>query len=207
MKNYISAGLFSLRILGKASILVLWDSLPPQREDLKRLYLQSGRAAAVSCWHEGCDESVAMWRLYTSGAGVAIKTTTRALMRSLQANGFRLRVARVRYVNDSKSQSWCPGEPHGLEPVYCKRSVYRHEREVRATLLPDGFPDDPQVERDPCCGFPISVELTTLINGVVVSEQSLVRIVEEALNRAGVSIRARLSAIYRGPRDLLLDQE
>jgi hypothetical protein len=44
------------------------------REVLKQLYAWCGRKVGVSCWHEGCGESVAMWRLYTAGAeGVPLR--------------------------------------------------------------------------------------------------------------------------------------
>ena len=177
------------------------------REELQQLYVWCGRNAAVSCWHEGRDESVAMWRLYTAGSeGVAIKTTVGGLMRSLlEADRFERRVARVRYIRDSESQAECLGAPHGLEPVYCKRFVYVHEREVRATLIPAGSRGAPQVGRDLCRGFPTPVDLTTLVQDVIVAERSAVPTVEDALSRAGVSISVRLSAINLGPRELSLE--
>jgi hypothetical protein len=123
--------------------------------------------------------------------------------------GLDARVARVRYIDDSEYATPCPDQmPHGLESAYCKPLVYRHEREVRATLIPFQPEERRENERDLCRGFPIRVDLPTLVEGVVVSErfpQFAVPVVKEALSRAGVSIRARLSAINRGPLGQLLD--
>jgi len=174
-----------------------------RRQDCKRLYDWVRLNAAVSCWHEGDDESVAMWRLYTAGVeGVAIKTTVAKLTRSIQADRLEFRVARVFYIGDSESLIPCLDRmPDGLEAIYCKRLVYQHEREVRAALIPNRTPGALQIERDLCCGFRVGVDLPTLLGGVVVSEPLTVPVVEEALNRAGIHLKVVCSAINRRPHD------
>jgi len=176
------------------------------REGLKRLYDANRRYAAVSCWHEGADESVAMWRLYTTGAeGVAVKTTVSALKRSLEPNEFALRVARVQYIGDSQYPIPRPDlMPDGLDSVFCKRLVYQHEREVRATLIPVRSPEGPLVEPDLSRGLTMRVDLARLLERVVIAERfpkCAVPVVEDALRGVGVSIPVELSAVKRGPLD------
>jgi hypothetical protein len=89
-----------------------------------------------SCWHENPDESVAMWRLYTSGAeGVAIQSTVGRLKWWLIRAGPECRMARVRYVDDSPDSE----PPIGIDAnrirefefLLYKRRVYAHEQELR----------------------------------------------------------------------------
>jgi len=177
------------------------------REGLNQLYDAHRWHAAVSCWHEGLDESVAMWRLYTTGAeGVAVKTTVGMLKESLEPNEFALRVARVQYLADSQYPIPRPNlMPDGLESVFCKRLVYQHEREVRAALIPVRSPEAPLVAQDLSRGFTIRVDLARLLKRVVIAERfpnCAVSVVEDALDRVGISIPVEPSAVKRGPLEL-----
>ncbi len=174
---------------------------------LKRLYDANSENIAVSCWHEGSDESVAMWRLYTDGSdGVAIKTTVGSLKESLYENRFMLRIARVQYIGDSEYPIPCSDRPpDGLEAAYCKRLVYQHEREIRAALMPVRSPDDPVAPPDLLHGVRIRVKLTSLVDRVVVSPRFpdfAVPVVEDALSRAGMAVPVEASALKQMPLDL-----
>ena len=128
-----------------------WEGVPPP--SIARIHhpanveFSVGRTESLvfSCWHENPDESVAMWRLYTSGVeGVAIQSTVEKLKRWLMHIGLPVcSMAKVRYVDDSPDSE----PPSGVlanhirefEFLLYKRRVYAHEQELRLmTFAPAG---------------------------------------------------------------------
>lgn len=89
---------------------------------------QSRKSMYVNCWHFGNTESEAMWRLYCKNDdGVAIQTTYRKLVASIEADPFCY-IGSVTYI-DYESQ-WFPLD-NGFYPVMHKRISFAHEQEVR----------------------------------------------------------------------------
>ena len=96
--------------------------------------------AVISCWHANDRESVAMWRLYTSGAeGVAIQTTIGRLKKVLEQEPCSVTIAYVRYIDHSSEDLGRAWALDPLSPLFCKRWSFEHEREVRCVIAhPEG---------------------------------------------------------------------
>jgi hypothetical protein len=104
--------------------------------------------AVISCWHANSRESVAMWRLYTSGAeGAAIQTTVGRLKEAFEQEPCSVTIAHVRYIDhlsEDLERAWAL-DP--LSPLFCKRRAFEHEREVRCVIA------RPELEREEALVF------------------------------------------------------
>src|ERR1700733_1393310 len=109
--------------------------------NVSEYYRMISAQAVVSCWHENEHESVAMWRLYTSGSeGVAIKTTIGQLKKALSDSSWTVTIGWVRYIDHGTDDDGLAPILNVLGPVFCKRRSYQHEYEVRAVIAD---PDEP----------------------------------------------------------------
>ena len=129
---------------------------------------------AVSCWYHSDIESDAMWRLYTSNKqGIAIKTTCTKLQAAVKDHAYLTSVKYINFVKDP-SDIYIPSDVFEY-----KRKAYTHENEVRAIItkyprtgVVNGVPSNSRPIRGqeiPKGGIPIEVELTNLIDQVVVT--------------------------------------
>jgi len=96
--------------------------------------------AVVTCWHANPRESVAMWRLYTTGAeGVAIQSTVGRLKKALEREPCSTKIARVRYIDHAEDDVGRDWALNPLAPLFCKRKGFEHEQEVRCVIAnPEG---------------------------------------------------------------------
>ena len=146
------------------------------------------RTTFVSCWHLNSGESEAFWRLYCpqGSAGVAIETTTRRLTESLGTTDVDL--GEVHYIDFKKSFA-------GIhDRIFWKRNSLKHEAEVRAVY---------RLRFDkPANGVNLTVDLSTLIGGVVVSPFGppwLSELLPKILERYQLSIEVRRSELLAQP--------
>jgi len=129
---------------------------------------------AVSCWYNSDIESDAMWRLYTSHKqGIAIKTTWTKLDAAVKDHAY---LTSVKYIDFEKDRAniCIPSDVFEY-----KSKAYIHENEVRAIItkyprtgIVNGVPSNSRPIRGqeiPKGGIPIEVELSNLINQVVVT--------------------------------------
>ena len=123
------------------------DELIKKQEEKRKEYF-------VSCWHENERESEGMWKLYTSALsqGVAIQTTVERLCRSLEDDRFE--IGKVDYVTFDKPLA------ETQVPVWYKRDVFAHEREVRVVIKDSAYSGK---------GMPVETNLDTLIEKIYVS--------------------------------------
>jgi hypothetical protein len=127
----------------------------------------------VNCWHIDEDESIAMWSLYTSWKpglatdcyGTVIKSSVGRLKSALAKSPEKVIIGRVLYENhDAAFARLRLSEPTvAFEPVFQKRTCYRHEHELRAVTV---------VQPDLSTQFPehgksIEVDLATLIESII----------------------------------------
>jgi hypothetical protein len=175
------------------------------RTDLK----QQQHFYGVNCWHLNEVESVAMWKLYTSGIdGVAIQTTVGRLTASLALEPRDLFIAEVQYIDHEAENVPEPIEPNVLTPLITKRRSFRHEREVRA-ILDRRSTSDPNEELGMrCClgfcGEPIHVDTTALIERIVVAQEYpawAISSLQEAVTAQGISITIETSDLLKTPDD------
>jgi hypothetical protein len=115
-------------------------------------------SAYVNCWYSGRYESAALWQWAArKGASVAIRTTVRKLIESLQWPE-SIFIGEVSYINYNKHDP--AGDP--LSICFCKRRSYEHEREVRLLI------DRTTSAARPKEGMSISVQLKDLVERVIV---------------------------------------
>ena len=183
--------------------------------------------AVISCWHANDRESVAMWRLYTSGAeGVAIRTTIGRLKAAFEQEPCSVTIAYVRYVDhltEDVRRAWAL-DP--LSPLFCKRRGFEHEREVRCVIA---HPEDereqalvlseinPELRQQ----FPVLEQWATVVDGdlgdrglvlqadlgalverIVVSPRYpawAVPALQAAVDRAGLAVRVETSSLLEQP--------
>ena len=116
-----------------------------------------------NCWHQGIEESMAMWDKYhLRSNGIAIKTTMGNLKNSLpdKPNVF---IGGIEYI-ENHNQIEMPENP-SIEslvhsPYFYKRNPFRYEQEVRAIIdVLSILHDDPHE-----FGIPLEIEVKTLIN-------------------------------------------
>jgi hypothetical protein len=126
---------------------------------------------AVNCWHRNDVESIAMWKLYTSGDdGVAIQTTVGRMKASLVQEARDLFIVEVEY-SDHDGQDPI-GSSDALLPLARKRRSFSHESEVRVILdrgLTVDFELAAFVSGTPFGGETIALKTGTLIERIVTS--------------------------------------
>jgi hypothetical protein len=135
-------------------------------EDVIRTYANSSEQmqyrVMINSWYLGNGESAAMWKLYSSPDGVAIRSTAGKLMKELPANvgDSAISLDPIRYVEYSLEEI---PEERWNSPFLFKRRSFEHEREIRAHLL----------HRNPApTGLLAPVDLDALVEAVYVAPAS-----------------------------------
>lgn len=170
--------------------------------------------AGINGWFEGEHESVAMWKLYTSGAeGIAVKTTVGRLKAALCDEVRPVILGRVRYEEYEKGSFGSDFGSHRLDPLFWKKTGYLHEREVRA-VIGDAHGLLPEIEHVRSTGQAMSMSVSrrgvvvhlrdpaSLFERVIVSQhysQWAIPALQEVLDHAGLQARIELSSLKRGP--------
>ena len=183
--------------------------------------------AVINSWHANDRESVAMWRLYTSGAeGVAIQTTVGRLKEAFEQEPCSVTIAYVRYINhltEDLGRAWAL-DP--LSPLFCKRWGFEHEREVRCVIAhPEGEREqalvlseiNPELRQkfpvlEPWAtvvdgdlgdrGLVLQANLGALIERIVVSPRYpawAVPALQAVVDKAGLTIRVETSSLLEQP--------
>lgn len=152
----------------------------------------------VNCWHEGEDESVAMWKVYTkNGYGVAVQSDAKSLQGSIREvdiedDSYAFDVEKVYYT--SHFDLVAPFNRH-LLPVLRKGTEYNFENEVRAYIKTD-------IEARH--GIRVEVNLSQLILDVVISpeaEEWYFNLVCDVMGKHGLHDKpVRRSVLDRPPR-------
>lgn len=165
----------------------------------------------VSCWTMSPVESAALWDIYSGrGAGIAIKSTTGALQRVLEAEPSQelVTIAAVNYRDFSDGYV-----PLGLvkERLFYKRHSFAHERELRAVMSPmdwltkqKGMPglERTDLERRLPVGWPVPVSLSILVDAVYVSPLSpdwFLGAVRSLIERYELDVSVERSDLDRDP--------
>ncbi|MGC1778753.1 MAG: hypothetical protein WBB34_12450 [Xanthobacteraceae bacterium] len=82
----------------------------------------------VNCWHKNETESAAMWELY--GNCIAVESSVARLQSAFNRDG--VIVDEIRYMDFDKDPI---DKGHRHYSLFLKRREFRHEQEVRATIL------------------------------------------------------------------------
>lgn len=163
----------------------------------------TGRSVYLSSWHLARGESMAMWRIYSTEYGLAVKSTlkrvTNAIIDERKVDAFR-----VHYTDDLDRNP--PTLLHGRLPwAQAKRTAYGWEQELRLAI------EDPRPPRDIMLslvddsspsGIPVAVSPRSLILEVVVSPYAdalFMSAVEQVVRALCPSIGVRRSNLLDEP--------
>jgi hypothetical protein len=118
-------------------------------------------STCINCWHINSVESAAMWTLYSTQAGIGIKSSIERLIQAVDGCPNWIRIGTVQYVDFThprrKDASLC------LHSEFVKRKSFEHERELRAVTV------DPDVYRKKSTGVYVDVDVPTLIQAIYVA--------------------------------------
>jgi hypothetical protein len=153
----------------------------------------------LNCWHINEHESVAMWKIYQSGApqGIAIRSTYRRLSESItDATG--ILIGTVTYADYAADVM-----PEGVFARFLhKRVSFEYEREIRAVHLAQRHDDrTPWLPEGPPV-VPISVDLDKLVETVYVSPKApawFADVVRDVTVRYGKSWPVQYSSLDSDP--------
>lgn len=143
----------------------------PDAEHLLQVKRQSEETwrkfTLVNCWHASSHESVAMWKTYMQGHGIAVVSDYDKLCKSFRTD-IQVQVGEVKYLDYGREI--IPAD-NMLWPYVHKRWAFEYEREVRAVIVdfPPGVPvegADPSLPAKP--GINVRVELAELVSEVVI---------------------------------------
>jgi hypothetical protein len=174
------------------------------------------RASYVNCWNMDSDESVALWRMYSSpSGGVAIKSSVRSILGALEADrsGQRppdeLYIGRVRYVDYRTATI---PEDNAFWPLVHKRTPYRFEQEVRLVVWTHRLIQAAQTAQPDAwwealggiapLGYDVAVDPGVLIEGVVVAPEApewLVELIKGVTTRYGLTAPVTQSDLDADP--------
>jgi hypothetical protein len=202
-----------VRVLLAANELLLQpgDTVPSLEDNLKSRELAKnfGKVMYVNCWHINDDES-AMWKLYLkSDEGVAVQSTFGGLRECLSRAAQSVSIGKVRYIDHSRE---IVPENSIYFPFMHKRSIYKHEQELRALWWDASFTQAPfwsssmpwPTDRKFAPGVNIPVRLEALIEQVVVAPRSpgwFQTLVKDLLKERGLSKEVRRSTSEDAPLD------
>ncbi|MBK0392107.1 hypothetical protein [Ramlibacter algicola] len=128
------------------------------------------RRVFVNCWHNGRDDSMAMWKIYgQSPCAVALTTTVGRLKEALESQllPYHLRIERVEYVKHWRDPK-LNIKPYSRVFSY-KTTAYAFEKEVRVIL--DRSLDDAQ-DAVLETGIPVPISVPKLLRSVVISPEA-----------------------------------
>ena len=151
---------------------------------------KESRSHLISCWHANDSESMAMWKIYGGkrGDAVAIQSTIGRLKKSLNANGERIWIGEVEYIDfrdwEPKNRSFNFNEPNTLKTFFLKWNYFKYENEIRAII------NKAYSEHKSNKGLLIKVDIPELFEKVYVSSTAnpkLEKKLSNFLKRSGYS--------------------
>lgn len=115
----------------------------------------------INCWHVNPVESVAMWSLYSTHHGIAVKSTVQKLIKAVKLSPAPINIGMVQYVDFSRQRS--TERDLCFKEEFIKRKSFEHEKELRAVTM------DTEVSKQRRAGVKVKVNVEELIEAVYVS--------------------------------------
>ncbi|MCY3017566.1 MAG: hypothetical protein NTW87_00845 [Planctomycetota bacterium] len=183
----------------------------PQYEGVNNIRLML--CTFVSCWHASPVESAAMWKLYSrEDAGVAVVSTPARMRDAVDVSSYRTAwIQPVEYLDFEKDDMTLPFAKRAM-PGLVKRKSFEHEKEVRALIRIEEYPEDAKLIFSPEWvqglaetmppGISASVDLPRLIEGIHVSPLAgswFVDLVRALVERHGLAGLVRKSGLLGDP--------
>jgi hypothetical protein len=163
--------------------------------ELRESYDLMNTTTRILCWHKDEYESVAMWKLYTSGKdGIAMQTTVGRLKQALSTDSNSTMLGCVTYIDYATSPT--ENSYDLTHHIFQKRTSYAHESEVRAVIpICEDSRNTPR-------GIKVEVDLSVLIERLVLSPQYpkwAVKSLENVIDKAGLSVKLESSDLLKRP--------
>ena len=124
----------------------------------------------LNCWHRSEHESMAMWKIYQSGApqGIALRSRYRRLSESI-TDDRTIYIGTVSYVNyETDVTPW----NNGFYPLVHKRKFFEYGQEIRAVYQSNWAGENGTWAPVGPAVTPISVDLDILVETVYVSPKA-----------------------------------
>jgi hypothetical protein len=144
----------------------------------------------------GNHESAALWRMYSSTEGIAIRSTFRILHGVLNESATKIFLGTVRYLDFDKD---VVDHTNAYTVLACKRRSFEFEAEVRAVVVDFGGDFDGQAWEH---GLHVAVDLDGLIQAVHVSPTAphwVADLVRSIVSRYGINVPVNQSALNGTP--------
>lgn len=181
-----------------------WEQLEKIFRHNADLFASMPLCTYVNCWHQGDNESMAMWQGYGGGPyGLAIRSTV-GLLDALLPERFGdqpmndIFIGRVRYVDYASDRERIPAEYNAYAPFVCKSVAYRHESELRALFIDMRFFGN----RDAPPGHLVPIDIQSFIQHVTVSPLApawFEPLVGSACEHFGLQFPIARSNVFRTP--------
>lgn len=167
----------------------MFEDYPSMKQVLSEMGDDLKRITYVSSWHIRDDESKEMWKAYTKSNGVAIRTTAKRLLSSLQASvDVDVYATRVNYIDPTSDRTTLQGI---LSPFINKVKSFAFERELRVMFV------DPLRATNSTA---LKIDLAELCEQVVVnpdSEEWIRELIEYMLRKRGILVPVTVSSLNR----------
>lgn len=167
----------------------------------------------LNCWHMNENQSDAMWKIFLNiNNGIAIKSTVRNIIKSLENSKDDVHIGRVYYRDFEKvtleelmseeQNRLADGRGSGVVQYNYKRKSFEHEKELRLFHIDKPIPHllKNGVPRDPLNSKHIDVDLVELINEIVIApfaDKWFQEMVERLLSILKLNFRVIQSDLYR----------
>ena len=114
-----------------------------------------GRCLFANCWYRSKYESASLWKTYSQGNGIAIRSTIGKLKKSFESSEYQIYISEIKYI-DYNSET-LPSDAIGwsFSPFIYKRIEYESEKEIRALIF---FPETQE-----------NIQRFTYLNGIEVN--------------------------------------
>lgn len=149
------------------------------------------RLVYASCWHQGEDESLAMWKLYVpQNQGIAIQSSIAGIKRAVSSSRIGVFIGAVNYIDYDIEDA---DDFNALFLALRKRRSFEHEREVRVLVGP---------RADGALGVAVPVELDVLVERIYVAPTSppwIRDLIEKLTRRFGIMVPVVHSSIDDAP--------
>ncbi|MDO4308458.1 MAG: DUF2971 domain-containing protein [Eubacteriales bacterium] len=139
---------------------IYYNNAEKSEKEINEIQKITRKKVYVSCFHINEYESAAMWKLYSSDEGVAIKLNMKSLKASFDAEEKRIYIERVRYVDFSRD--FIP-DNNIVHLALSKRKSFEHEKELRCIFY------DYKAKYSQQTGVSIKVDINELIKEVYIS--------------------------------------
>lgn len=168
------------------------------RDSYKEILYAQRNWLDISCWHEGKEESLAMWKIYGgSTESVCLISSIGRLRESIQLTEQETGcISKIHYI-DYKNDFYDDDEY--LAPVLHKMAPYAFEKEVRAIIWEPNAPFRTEREQP---GRLVNINLEKLISDVKVSPEAkpwFKCLVDETLKRENLPNKVSTSLIDQNP--------